>query len=102
MTDRDDYADWLVRLALELSGRVREYPADANAAWLRAMVADTPDPPSAYRDLAIMLAALVPYDSRPSELLAWWHREERVRTAERILGRELALPVIAERYGAVA
>lgn len=65
-TPRDARAASLLEHALDLAGRVREEPPEAVARWLNSM------PPVDVRDLAILLAALVPDDRSVSELLAWW------------------------------
>ncbi len=62
----DARADRLLSLGLELVGRVRDDDPDSVARWLAATV-DAAE----LRDMAIILAALVPDDRTPRELLAW-------------------------------
>ena len=54
----------LVADAQELVRRVREVDPERNALWLAERRAD-------WRDLLIVLAAMVPADQQPEELLAW-------------------------------
>lgn len=60
-----DLADELVPLAAELVGTVRQYgPEDVAEVLARV-------PNGRHDALAVVLAAMVDPDSRPSELLAW-------------------------------
>lgn len=68
---QDRRADRLLERGLELVTRVRDDDPQATGRWLDAMPADD------VRDMAILVAALVPEDRPTSELLAWWnpHRQ---------------------------
>lgn len=80
----DAVTDELVPVAVQLVGAVRDADRDgvARALQLAEHVAGGRcDPLSA---LAVVLAALVPYDARPSELLSWWgYRAEYMRLRAR-------------------
>jgi hypothetical protein len=73
-------ADRLLSLGLELVGRVRDDDPDAVARWLAATVDGTE-----LRDMAIILAALIPDDRTPRELLAWFTGAKWCRGCERVI-----------------
>ena len=62
-----EFAESLVPIAAELIGTVRDYGADDVA----AVLARVPD--GRHDALAVILAAMVDPDARPSQLLAWTH-----------------------------
>lgn len=68
----DPRMDRLIPIAMQLVGAVRTQDqagvADAFDAANRLM------PGEADRAIAVLLAAMVPWDKAPSELLAWWVR----------------------------
>lgn len=89
--DRGDLAEFLVLVACQLAGAVRDDPDDV--ARILATHADNLDA------LAVVLAAMVPDDRSAADLLAWmdWHAEYRrlrdlgVRDdAARTVAREVA------------
>lgn len=85
----DALTDELVPVAVQLVGAVRDGDPDAvaRAQRLAGRVVDGRCDPLA--GLAVVLAALVPEDARPSTLLSWWaYQSEYLRL--RIAGVEEA------------
>lgn len=76
---RDDLADRLAAVAVELIGRVREYdPADVHR-WLVTEVAGVNE----WIGLTMILAAVVPDDQPWSELKAWVTQTQRTSRRRR-------------------
>ena len=73
---RDERADRLAQVAVELVSRVREEPAEANWRWLLAVLPDPLD----REFLAFVLAAAVPVDEPWGHLTKWatWNLDELV------------------------
>lgn len=68
MTDlRDQLADHLATIAVELATRVRDVDAERNGTWLAAVL---PEPGDWFR-LCFVLAAAVPDDRPWAHLTAW-------------------------------
>ena len=63
---RDERAQRLLHLGLQVAATIREEPADAVARLISHL--DW----SELRDMALLLAAAVPVESPPSALLGWW------------------------------
>lgn len=74
---RDEYADWLAAVAIELVARVRDEDPRANARWL---ISTLPDEADRFA-LLFVLAAAVPLDRPWRELTAWASELPQAREA---------------------
>lgn len=84
-------ADEQIPVALALVGAVREFDAAAVAEILRD--ADM-------AALAVVLAAMVPWDQSPGRLLAWCHREDEYRRlVEAGVDKATAATIVDEMEG---
>lgn len=70
----DPMMDRLVPVAMLLVGALRRMDAAAVGEVFELARALVPDGVSAESALTVLLAAMVPWDKSPSELLAWWTR----------------------------
>lgn len=70
---QDERADRLAKVAVELVGRVRDDPADANWQWF---IERLPDPLDR-EHIAFILAAAVPVDEPWRNLTCWAYVVER-------------------------
>ena len=80
----DADAERLAHIAAQFAARVRDDDPEATARWLSLEL----DGVDRWR-LLFMLAAMVPVDQTPAQLLAWFWDQQRQAQARRI---------IAERY----
>ncbi len=73
---RDERADRLLHLGLQVAASVREEPADAVARLL--------DPLDRHelRDMVMVVAAAIPVEEPPSVLLGWWWQWPRTTTSQ--------------------
>ena len=96
----DPELDRLVPAAVRLIGAVRQYdPEDVAAAFddAAATLAGTGRTPAAA--VAVILAAMVPWDATPTDLLAWvrrHHEFERLRAAG--VDPAAAATIVGRRY----
>jgi hypothetical protein len=76
---QDQRADRLARVAVELVGRVRDDPADANWQWFLERLPDPLD----REQIAFILAAAVPVDEPWKNLTCWAYVSERFGSVHR-------------------